>query len=100
MPQTEIDDFARAKSEKQFTKAFEIIRPLVPTSLFIDGQNPLLLLHDSLSEGVHEDDDDECLARSRAIRLVLGGFAERLDQALKDDAEIRSALNALRTKKN
>ncbi len=31
----------------------------IPAVLLIDGHNPLTLLHDLLSEGIHELDDDE-----------------------------------------
>jgi hypothetical protein len=33
--------------------------------LLIDGHNPLLLLHDLLSEGVHQFSDSECLERAQ-----------------------------------
>jgi len=45
--------FAKAKVETQFSKAIAMIKAAIPESLLIDGHNPLTLLHDALSEGLH-----------------------------------------------
>lgn len=88
-----------AEKEVQFTKAMEIAKPGLPESLFIDGHNPLGLLHSALSEGVHELEDDECLVLAGSIRVVLGELSERIAQALKDEAELKNALSSLLNRK-
>jgi hypothetical protein len=93
-------ELENAKNEKQFSKAVESVKHALPQSLMIDGHNPLLLLHSALSEGVHINDDAQCLELATSIRVVLVEFAERLGQALKDEAELSEAVKRLTDKRN
>lgn len=85
----------KARSEKQFAKAVETIKDAVPQVLLIEGHNPMTLLHKTLSKGIHELSDGECLELAKSIRLVLTEFAEKLGQALKEHAGIKEALAKL-----
>ena len=84
-----------AKNETQFSKAIGSIKHGSPQTLLISGHNPLTLLHNALSEGLHNQSDEECLASATSIRIVLTDLAERLSQALKDDAELNAAVSHL-----
>ncbi|MFZ1041989.1 MAG: hypothetical protein WAN58_11840 [Anaerolineales bacterium] len=97
-----LTELENAKVETQFSRAVESIKHAIPQSLLINGQNPLLLLHFALSEGVHADDDAQCLELATSIRVavVLIEFAERLGQALKDEAELADAVKRLTSKRN
>ncbi len=92
-----IKELERAKAETQFHKAVQIIKKGIPDVLKIDGHNPLLLLHSALSEGLHSQDDEQCLELATSIRIVLTELAERLDQALKEQAELKTAVSRLLT---
>jgi hypothetical protein len=81
-----IRDLTAAKSETQFSKAVESVKHGIPPTLFINGQNPLTLLHSALSEGLHGKSDEECLEDATNIRIVMAEFAERMGQVLKDEA--------------
>lgn len=94
-----LEEIEAAKKETQFTKAVESIKHALPQSLSINGYNPLTLLHSALSEGVHTHTDSECLELASCIRTVLFEFAERLGQALKEEAELNAAVNRLANKK-
>jgi len=95
-----LKDLEEAKKEIQFTKAIDSIKHALPQSLYINGYNPLTLLHSALSEGVHVHSDDECLELASSVRTVLFEFAERLGQALKEEAELNNAINRLANKRN
>jgi hypothetical protein len=95
-----IKELEAAKNETQFSKAVESIKQGLPQSLLINGHNPLLLLHSALSEGVHEDDDLTCLELATGIRVVLIELAEKMGQALKDEAELAEAVKRLASKRN
>jgi hypothetical protein len=84
-----------AKAEVQFTKALEDVKDVIPQALLINGNNPFTLLHRPLSRGLHELSDEQCLAIAHDVRVVLVELAERLGQALKDEAEINTAINRL-----
>jgi hypothetical protein len=55
----------------------------------------MTLLHDNLSSGLHAKTDIDCLETAQAIRVVLAELAERLTNALKDEAELTKALDKL-----
>ncbi len=90
-----IAELTVAKAETQFTKAVETVKHGIPQALLINGQNPLTLLHDALSEGLHAQTDEECLEIATDIRVVMADFAERMWQALKDEAEVTTAVSRL-----
>ena len=90
-----LKELEAAKEETQFTKAVETIKHALPQSLLVNGHNPLLLLHSALSAGVHELSDEQCLELASSIRIVLIEFADRLAQAMKDEAELNAAVNRL-----
>lgn len=89
------DVLKRAESEKQFARAVDMIKDVIPESLLVNAHNPLKLLHNALSIGVHVETDDNCLRIARDIRLVLADLAERLKLALQDQAELRTAVAGL-----
>jgi len=97
------EDVAReleaARVETQFKTAIEAVRQGLPPALYIEGHNPLTLLHSALSEGLHELSDDECLKMAVDVRLILTELADRLEQLHKDDKELKAAIGRL-TQKN
>jgi hypothetical protein len=84
-----------AEHENQFGKAVESIKDAIPQALLINGHNRLTLLHSALSQGIHARTDEECLELATSIRIVLTDLAERLGQALKDEAELNAAIGRL-----
>lgn len=91
--------FEDAAQETQFTKAIDTVKPAFPDMLLIYEQNPLTLLHKALSEVLHAQTDAECLEFAQDIRLVLTELAERISQALKEEAELKSAVGRLVNRK-
>ena len=100
VPQDKIDTLREAIKEIQFSKALRMTRDVIPESLLISGQNPILLLHHALSQGVHELTDEKCLELAGSIRVVLGELSERLATILKDEAELKNAVSTLMNYKN
>jgi hypothetical protein len=84
-----------AKNEIQFSKALASVKDAIPESLLVKGQNPLTLLHSALSGGLHGKTDEQCLELAHDVRVVLVELAERLGQALKDEAELSIAVTRL-----
>lgn len=58
-----------------------LVKDLLPASLRPDGMNPLALLHDLLSTGLHGGDDEECLEDAGQIRTVLVFLVDRIRHA-------------------
>jgi hypothetical protein len=84
-----------AQKETSFKRAFDTVTGAIPSTLLINGQSPLTLLHTVLSDGVHDRTDEECLEQARSIRVVLYDLAERLDQVLRDQSELDGAVSVL-----
>jgi hypothetical protein len=89
-----------AMKEGQFSRAVELAKDGIPSTLMIKGHNPLILLHNALSEGLHTKSDEECLALANDIRVVLAELSERIGQALKDERELNDAVTRLMASKS
>jgi hypothetical protein len=94
-PEEMIARLDEAKRETQFSKAMESLKPSVPQALLIEGQNPLILLHNALSEGLHAQTDADCLELATSIRLVLTELVDRMATVLSDHAELKAAVTKL-----
>ena len=94
-PRESIDKLKLAREERQFKKAVESIKDAIPQVLLVNGHNPLTLLHNALSEGLHAQSDKECLELATSIRTILTDLTERLDEALKGRAGLDKAVTYL-----
>ncbi|WP_447594730.1 hypothetical protein [Stenotrophomonas rhizophila] len=94
-PAASLAKLEAAKAESRFSQALGSVKDAVPQALLINGHNPLQLLHSALSDGLHDRTDEHCLEVASSVRVVLGELAERLSQALKDEAELTRALAKL-----
>ncbi len=90
-----IGKLEQASKATQFSRAVDTIKDAIPESLLVDGRNPLKLLYTALSIGLHEESDEKCLEMAHSIRMVLSDLAERIQQALREQAELKSAVSEL-----
>jgi hypothetical protein len=77
LPADKIEALSYARDHTQFSQSMDAIRDAIPESLKMMGHNPLLLLHDAFSKGVHELSDEQCLERAQSVRTILTALAER-----------------------
>lgn len=98
--EAQIAALENAKAEFQFSNAIDSVKVAIPQTLLIRGENPLTLLHSALSVGLHDESDEHCLELAHAVRIVLIELAERISAALKDEAELTSAISQLMQAKN
>lgn len=86
----------KAAKMNSFENAVKTVKDAIPDSLrHSGGHNPLTLLHDALSAGLHNEDDEQCLELAKDIRLLLTDLAERTTQALNNNSELSQAVNRL-----
>jgi hypothetical protein len=93
-----LDVLTKAQQEKKFTRSMDAAKGAVPSSLYVDNNNPFQALYDACGDGLHEYSDEECVARACVIRLVLARFADRAKAVLSEDKEFRQALGGLAAK--
>jgi len=96
-----IDLLKRAQSETQFSKAIDMLRNAasIPAVLLIDGHNPLAMLHDALSDGIHRLDDAECLQRAKDAEVILCELVDRMNIALTEREAVKAALASITKRK-
>ena len=100
-PPAQIALLKKAQAENQFSKAIGMLREVsaIPATLLIDGHNPLSLLHDLLSEGIHDLDDAKCLKRSQEAEIILFEIAERLQSALTERKTVKETITSIMRRK-
>jgi hypothetical protein len=76
-----------AKTENDFLKAIDSVKDAIPQALFVNGYNPLTLLHSAMSKGLRANNDKQSLEAARDVRLVLADLVERIGSALKAKAD-------------
>jgi hypothetical protein len=91
--------FAKAKDEDQFTNAIIAIKGALPGALFIGYHNPLTILHDVLSDGIHDLSDEECLTHARTVRTLLIALADRISEISKEEAKVQEAIGTFLNRK-
>lgn len=98
----QVELLKKAQAEKQFSKAIDILRDVsaIPAALLIDGHNPLALLHDALSEGIHELSDAECLERAQEAEIILCEIANRMQIAVTEQKTVKAALASVLKRKS
>ncbi len=99
--QEQIELLKKARAETQFSKAIEMLRDLsaIPAVMLIDGHNPLALLHDLLSEGIHQLNDGECLQRAQEAEVILCEIADRMQIALTERKTVKAAVSSILNRK-
>jgi hypothetical protein len=95
MPKSTIQLIENSEKEEQFAKAVDMVKDAIPQTLRIRGHNPITLLYSETSQGIHELTDEQCLDRSHSIRIILSTFADRIHQAVRDEAELKNALKKI-----
>jgi len=97
----QIELLKRAQTETQFSKAIGMLRDVsaIPAVLLIDGHNPLALLHDLLSEGIHQLSDGECLERAQEAEVILCEIADRMQIALTERKTVKAAVTSILKRK-
>ena len=94
-----IEQLRSAKKEISFTRSIGQIKGELPQGLLINGQNPLLALHNALSIGLHNESDAKCLEAAHDVRLVLTDLIERMSLLRRDKSELDGAVQRLIAKK-
>lgn len=80
----------------QMSNLITNINPYIPKSLKEIGDNPIKLLHDQLSGGIHEFSEEVCLVKARQIDVLLRYVIKKVNSEKYDLIEVRKAMLDLR----
>lgn len=97
----QIELLKKAQAERRFSKAMEMLQDVnaIPAVLLIEGRNPLSLLHDLFSEGMHQLNDRECLERAQEAEIILCEIADRMQIAMTERKTVKAAITSILKRK-
>jgi hypothetical protein len=75
---------------------YEDIFPYLPNSLRVLDDNPLKLLYQQTSEGLHNLTETECMQRAKEIEVVLNFVMTKINEEKSTMLEVRNAMKLLR----
>lgn len=91
--------FARVSSSHVAEDKLRLIKDLLPASLRPDGVNPLAVIYDALSEGLHSGSDEECLLWATQTRSALTYLIEKVEADKQVTQTFTSAMRGLLERK-
>lgn len=83
------------QTNHQMTTLIEAISPFLPKSLKEIGDNPLKVLYQQTSGGIHEFSDEVCLEKARHIDKLLQYVIKRISSMKLEFLEAREAMRNL-----
>ncbi len=89
-----IEALEKTKKTKVAQDKIKLVKDLLPSNLRPDGMNPLTILHDNLSEGLHAKTDEECLELTANLREILIFL---VNQVLRSNEESKKFTSSMRT---
>lgn len=88
---------AKYQDKKQTSKLIEETFQHLPESLKNLGVNPIQLLYDQTSIGVHALSDDECAERSESIDEILKKVVKELNREKNETKKVKEAIKKLKS---
>jgi hypothetical protein len=88
--------FADYEQNHQMSNLIDNIYEYLPRSLKEMGDNPIKLLHQQLSGGIHEYSEDECLDKAKKIDVLLRYVIKKVNSEKYELLEVRKAMKGLR----
>ena len=85
----DVSGFAEIMEEKVAENKIRLANKVLPTSAAVEGDNPLELIYDRLSAGLHRQSEDECIEIAREASQVL----QHVIVSINDEYQQRQSKN-------
>ncbi len=82
--------------DHQMSKLIDAIFEFLPGSLKSLGDNPLKLLYNELSEGIHDFSEEECSNKAESIDKLLSFVIKKINE---ENSEVKEAMEAIKALK-
>lgn len=89
-----IEAVGRAKKEKNVAAKLRLVKDVIPPALRPGGVNPLAVLYDEYSKGLHRQSDDECLEIALQLRHAFEYLFAHLRQHIRAAEEFGKVIRA------
>lgn len=80
----------------QMSKLIDVINKYLPKSLKELGDNPIRLLYEQLSGGIHEFTDKECIDKALSIDILLNYVVKKINEEKYQLNDVKTAMQKLR----
>jgi len=90
----------KTKSTKVAQEKIDLVKDLLPPILRPDGMNPLGLLHDSLSRGMHAETDEACLSQGAEVREILVYLLRQVSATKRGGKQFTESMRRLLEKRS
>ncbi len=90
----------KTKHTRVAAEKIELVKDLLPAILRPNDMNPLSLLHETLSEGLHAEGDDQCLDSAAEIRKILVFLTTQITASVKSARAFKESMKTLLDKKS
>lgn len=84
------------EKDHQMSNLIAVLNQFIPISLRELGDNPIKLLHDQLSGGIHSFTEDDCLKKAESIDKILTFVIRKVKEEKLEIASVREAMKYLR----
>lgn len=91
-----IASLKQSKGAWQFEKAVDPVKLYIPSSFMIEGENPLVLMYNAFSGGLHSYSEERCLEVAKNARTVFERTLTNLEHLKKEKKEIKAAVSYLK----
>lgn len=91
---------AAVKKTTVTQEKIRLVKDLLPVSLRPNDMNPLDALHSALSEGLHTENEEDCLEYAEAIRDALVFLVNRLIRTKSENKSFTDSMRRILDKKN
>lgn len=88
------------KTTRIAQEKIELVKDLLPSSLQPNGINPLQVIYDELSEGIHYNSDEDCLDSADAIRISITYLANEIMKKKRDHGDFTESMKKILDKKS
>jgi hypothetical protein len=92
----ELETIKAAIKEKNFTKKTEFASDIAPSYIMVEGFNPFKIIHDNLSDALHNLDEETCMRYATEISDALVYIIRGLKKHHEERREYANKLKAIR----
>jgi hypothetical protein len=92
-----IEALKQYDKDHQMSNLIDVISKFLPASLKELGDNPIRLLYDQLSLGIHKFSDEECLRKAEMIDIILTYIITKINEEKYLTKNVRNAMRGLRS---
>ncbi len=90
----------KTKKEHVAADKIKLVKDLIPKVLMPDDQNPLSIIYGVLSNGLHKEEDDDCLEKAEIIRSSLVFLVRQIKNTQSESKDFTQRMKNLLEKKS